>query len=100
MLSGVHKVCPPRRPRLHDSLSGCAPLIQVLAVLDAKVLLHMQQNVSAELNSLLRRDVRTAAAELRRGAAAELEISNRSGGGDYSLSKERGSSASAATRSK
>eukprot|EP00878_Enallax_costatus_P030332 GHUV01033017.1.p1 GENE.GHUV01033017.1~~GHUV01033017.1.p1 ORF type:complete len:642 (+),score=204.08 GHUV01033017.1:261-2186(+) len=96
----AQKVCPPRRPHLHDTLNRCAPLIQVVAVLDTKVLLHLQQNVSAELNSLLRRDIRTAAAELRRGAAAELDASSRSGGGDYSLAKERSSSANAAASSK
>lgn len=91
-------MCPPRRARLHDTLKRCAPLIQVVAVLDPPALQHLQQNISAELNAVFRRDVRAAAAELRHGAAADLEASSKFGGGDYSLSKERGSSAVAAPR--
>lgn len=99
-LAGAQKVCPPRRARVHDALRRCAPLIQVLAVLDPRALQHLQQNIAADLNNLLRRDVRAAAAELRRGAAADVEASSKAGGGDYNLAKERSSlTATAGSRS-
>lgn len=45
--------------------------------------------VSTEVNALLRRELRAAAGELRRGTTAELAASGQAGEGDYNLGKER-----------
>jgi hypothetical protein len=45
--------------------------------------------VCQEMSSLLRRELRGASGELRRGATAELAASSAAGQGDYTLMKEK-----------
>ncbi|KAF8055038.1 SEC3A [Scenedesmus sp. PABB004] len=97
------RVRPPDRARLRGVLSRVAPLIQVLAVLEPAALQPVQQHAAAEVNALLRRELRTAGAELRRAAAAELAANGAGGAagadGDYSLVRERGGAAGGAAPS-
>ncbi|WIA41754.1 hypothetical protein OEZ86_009092 [Tetradesmus obliquus] len=88
------KVSPPDRAKLHGVMLRVRPLLQVLAVLEPRALQQLQQQVSVEVNALLRRELRAAAGELRRGASAELAASGQAGEGDYNLCKEKGGSSS------
>uniref|UniRef100_A0A383WIL7 Exocyst complex component Sec3 C-terminal domain-containing protein n=1 Tax=Tetradesmus obliquus TaxID=3088 RepID=A0A383WIL7_TETOB len=69
----------------------------VLAVLEPRALQQLQQQVFVEVNALLRRELRAAAGELRRGASAELAASGQAGEGDYNLCKEKGGSSSSSS---
>eukprot|EP00879_Flechtneria_rotunda_P017444 GHRR01018282.1.p1 GENE.GHRR01018282.1~~GHRR01018282.1.p1 ORF type:complete len:957 (+),score=419.42 GHRR01018282.1:262-3132(+) len=84
-----HKVSPPSHRRLHDALRRCQPLLQVVAVLDQQALQHLQQQVSSQVNGLLKRELHIAAAELKRGAAADITAASQAAEGDYTLTKER-----------
>jgi hypothetical protein len=53
--------------------------------------------VCQELNGLLRRELRLASGELRRAATAELATAGSAGEGDYTMARDRSSSAAATT---
>lgn len=88
------KHCPPLQTAQYPHTASDLSLLQLLPTPPAAVPPASWCQVSVEVNALLRRELRAAAGELRRGASAELAAAGQAGEGDYNLCKERGGGSS------